>query len=87
VCAFMKPTQCGVIDSVIAANRPEFGFAVNHGGFVKPTLANKDRYQAYCERLVTEARELNTMGPAYKWQDRDRTQHEWRAVDVERALY
>jgi hypothetical protein len=87
LCAFMLPEKCGVIDSVIVAAHRGFGFAVDPGGFVRTNTANADRYAGYCSFLTTTASDLNSRGQAFKWRDRDGTLCNWRAVDVERAMY
>lgn len=87
VCAFIDPTKCGVIDSVIAANYPQFGFVVNNGGYVTNTVGNRNLYDAYCLCLQQTAARLNADQNYSTWTDRDGTAHPWRALDVERALY
>ncbi len=41
VCAFLAPTRCGVIDSVIVKNYPRFGFSVDGSGYVANTPKNR----------------------------------------------
>ncbi|MBU2858386.1 hypothetical protein HF289_16485 [Acidithiobacillus ferrooxidans] len=86
VCAFINPQQCGVIDSVIAENHPRFGFTLVNG-YVQNNVQNRNRYGHYCAFLQETAKELNADLQFSSWTDRDHNQHEWRAVDVERALY
>ncbi|CAB3709740.1 hypothetical protein [Achromobacter aegrifaciens] len=86
VCAFLAPEKCGVIDSVIAEKFPQFGFEVAEG-FVKSNVANLERYKDYCLYLQHTAQVLNDSDEHTTWTDRDGTQHAWRALDVERALY
>ncbi|QTC00858.1 hypothetical protein JYG33_05155 [Alcaligenes sp. SORT26] len=86
LCAFIDPTKCGVVDSVIADKFPQFGFELAKG-FIKNTSANRARYTDYCMFLQSTAQELNSVERCKKWTDRDGVQHSWRALDVERALY
>lgn len=86
ICAFLAPEKCGVIDSVIAEKFPHFGFEVAKG-FVKSNSANLSRYKDYCLFLQNTAQALNATQEHSKWKDRDGTEHAWRAVDVERAMY
>lgn len=87
LCTFLNPSQCGVIDSVIAANHPELGFSLDKLGYVRTSRLNAKKYDEYCEGLVKMAAKLNALDLSFRWMDRDRTKHDWRAVDVERALY
>ncbi len=87
ICAFLIPEKCGVIDSVIARNYPQFGFKVNDRNFLDNTLAHRKNYCSYCGFLQQEARTLNSFGRELMWEDRDKKAYSWRAVDVERALY
>lgn len=87
VCAFLSPQRCGVIDSVIVARYPRFGFAADRKGYVTKEMANRGCYQKYCVFLARRASWLNRSGAHLRWRDRDGRRHAWRAVDVERALY
>ncbi|CAD6872395.1 hypothetical protein [Methylomonas fluvii] len=87
VCAFIDPDKCGVIDSVIAENHPEFDFTTDDKGIILNRAANRQRYTTYCMRLQENAEQINNLNPAYLWTDRDGTQQQWRALDVERAMY
>lgn len=51
VCAFLAPTKCGVVDSVIARNYPDFAFCANPKGFVKRLAGNAYSYDWYCSVL------------------------------------
>ena len=87
VCAFLDPLKCGVIDSVIAENRPEFGFDTDAQGIIKNRTSNRELYNRYCVYLQAEAERINNFNPPCLWQDRDGTVHSWRALDVERSMY
>ena len=87
VCAFIDPSKCGVIDSVIAENHPEFQFITDAGGVILNRAANRQRYNEYCAHLQQQAEQANTMNPVCMWQDRDGTEHAWRALDIERSMY
>jgi hypothetical protein len=87
VCAFLIPTNCGVIDRVIANSYPCFGFSVYNNGYVKNNADNKLNYAAYCSFLQKQADTLNSQGEPFQWRDRDGLRYPWRAVDIERALY
>ena len=87
VCAFIDPEKCGVIDSVVAERHPMFGFALSRNGYVVSSVGNRQSYNRYCKWLQEKAHKLNAKGPDFQWTDRDGSQHRWRAVDVERALY
>lgn len=84
VCAFAVPNLCGVADSVIAQRYPCFGF-VTRDTYITATQRNFLRYQSYCDFLVTKAKALNSL--ACTWFDKDGAPQNWRAVDVERALF
>ena len=49
-CALMAPDHCGVIDSVIAEQYPQFGFTLRQG-YIAKTHANAVRFQRYCYSL------------------------------------
>jgi hypothetical protein len=87
VCAFLAPTECGVVDSIIAAKYQQFGFCTDRQGNVKKSTSNAGRYDSYCSFLRENAEKLNQAGSKLRWKDRDTTLQAWRAVDVERALY
>jgi hypothetical protein len=87
VCAFLSPDKCGVIDSVIAANHPQFGFEVDRHGMVLNRTTNRNLYSNYCAYLQEMAGQINNSQIPYLWIDRDGIYHQWRALDVERALY
>ena len=87
VCAFLAPTKCGVIDSIIARKYLQFGFSVDSNGNVKNTASNVKRYDSYCLFLRETAENLNQKGHDFLWKDRDNTLQSWRAVDVERAIF
>jgi hypothetical protein len=40
ICAFLAPTKCGAIDSIIASKYPQFGFSVDRNGYVTRTTTN-----------------------------------------------
>ena len=87
VCAFLIPSKCGVVDSVIAESYPCFGFSVDDNGNVRNTADNRRNYAAYCSFLQKQADTLNSQGEPFQWKDRDGLRYPWRAVDIERALY
>ena len=87
VCAFLAPTKCGVIDSIIAGKYSQFGFSVDSKGYVKRIASNLRCYDAYCTFLREQAESLNHGGDDLLWKDRDNTRQRWRAVDVERAIF
>ncbi|NNJ18978.1 hypothetical protein CSV86_029665 [Pseudomonas putida CSV86] len=86
ILAFVSPSTCGVIDSVIAEKNPEFGFKLS-GKYVSTVLQNFQHYEKYCALLLAKAKALNELGTAAHWVDRDGQSHSWRALDVERAFY
>lgn len=86
VVAFLAPSTCGVIDSVIAQKHPIFGFKLN-GKYVSIATENFQRYQTYCGMLLAKAETLNELGTEAHWTDRDGQTYPWRALDVERAFY
>lgn len=86
IVAFISPSTCGVIDSVIAKKNPEFGFKLS-GKYVSAVLENFQNYERYCALLLEKAEALNEFGPAAHWVDRDGQSHPWRVLDVERAFY
>lgn len=86
LCAFIAPEKCGVIDSKIAKDFPELKFKLRDG-FVSDTSANRERYDEYCIWLQQKALTLHNDVEAKFWIDRDGVERNWRAVDVERALY
>jgi hypothetical protein len=86
LCAFLAPLRCGVIDSVIARNYPQFGFCTINNRYIRTNLYNADRYTDFCDALYETAVQQNRSGDEFKWVDCDGL-HDWRAVDVERALY
>ena len=87
VCAFLNPKKCGVIDSVIAKNHPEFGFTTDKKGIITNRKHNRKLYDKYCLFLQQTAAQANNMNPTCMWQDRDGVKHAWRALDIERSLY
>ncbi len=87
VCAFLAPTKCGVVDSIIADKYQQFAFSTDGSGYVKKAVSNGCRYDSYCLFLRETAKRLNEAGSNVLWKDRDGTLHPWRAVDIERALY
>lgn len=87
VCAFIDPTKCGVIDSVIAENHIQFEFELSNERYVKNTVGNRNLYNDYCLCLQQTATRLNADPNYSTWTDRDGSQHKWWALDVERALY
>ncbi len=84
ICAFLAPSVCGVADSIIAERLPEFAFSTR-GGYLTNTADNRQRYDVFCRYLRTTAAKLNSHGSA--WEDMDGTRSQWRALDVERALF
>ena len=86
VVAFLRPETCGVIDSVIARKFTKLKFALA-GKYVRNNRQNISRYNAYCDFLTCTAAALNARGKQLKWVDRDGARYEWRAIDVERAMY
>jgi len=70
IVAFVSPSTCGVIDSVIAEKNPEFGFELS-GKYVNTTLKNFQYYERYCALLRAKAEVLNQQGTAMHWVDRD----------------
>lgn len=86
IVAFVSPSTCGVIDSVIAEKNPEFGFKLS-GKYVSTALENFQHYEKYCAFLLAKAEALNELGTAAHWVDRDGQSYPWRALDVERAFY
>lgn len=86
LCAFAAPQLCGVIDSVIVAKFPRFGFQLQRG-YIKTSKYNALRCAEYCKYISKWARFVNSHGSQLFWLDKNRTKHEWRAIDVERALY
>jgi len=61
VCAFLAPTKCGVVDSVMVKNYPRFGFSVDGDGYVTNTSKNRSNYAGYCSFLQEQAGTLNSM--------------------------
>ncbi len=86
ICAFLNPSKCGVIDKVIASKYPTIGMKTNKDGFIKNVRENFVTYQRYCCELQGKAALMNKSSKP-SWIDIDGGKHEWRAVDVERALY
>lgn len=86
VVAFLAPSTCGVIDSVVAQKQPAFGFKLQ-GRYVSAVNENFRHYEVYCDCLAETAATLNQLGKEARWVDRDGRSYPWRAVDVERAMY
>jgi len=86
ICAFLEPGKCGVIDKVITDRYPEFGFGKNRKGYVKRVNENFIRYDEYCRDLQDRAIRMN-QSQYPRWRDIDGMPYEWRAVDIERALF
>ncbi|EGH29587.1 MULTISPECIES: hypothetical protein [Pseudomonas syringae group] len=86
IVAFLSPSTCGVIDSVIAKKNPEFGFKMS-GKYVSTASENFQHYEKYCALLFAKAEALNDLGASARWVDRDGRSYPWRALDVERAFY
>lgn len=87
VCAFIDPRKCGVIDSVIVEKYPNFGFSTGDGGIVTDTVNNRALYNDYCHYLQNQSNKINHHPSDFRWQDRDGSLHNWRALDVERSMY
>ena len=87
ICAFMAPEKCGVIDSVIASQRPNHDFELDGAGYVRSDSKNAMRYEKYCMDLQRRALVLNRLGVRFRWRDQIGRAWAWRAVDVERAMY
>jgi hypothetical protein len=87
VCAFLAPRSCGVADSRIAKNYPAFGFSLGGRYSIAHSQPNHLRYQSYCAFLRRKAVHLNSLGRRFLWRDNRGRKRQWRAVDVERAIY
>lgn len=51
------------------------------------SVSNSLPFQNYCLLLSSLAQSLNQKGKDYQWKDWDGSAQQWRAVDVERALF
>ena len=86
VAAFLNPVLCGVSDSIIASGFPGFGFVAKDNS-VEARLDVSPAYDRYCAFLERIAGQVNDLGSDFQWTDRDSSRHQWRAIDVERALF
>lgn len=97
--AFINPEKVGVYDSHIArylVNNIEQIKLLCHEVRETDTILkspqsfrvyDKHRFENYCNLLQLLAAKLNQMGISYQWTDWDNTKNDWRAIDVERALF
>jgi hypothetical protein len=90
---FMNPTVAAVYDSIIS-NRLRFQTDSQLRALYVPTswagsigikTAQSDAYERWCHWCREKADALNCA--AFKWKDWNGTEHDWRAVDVERAVF
>ncbi|CAN5849376.1 hypothetical protein BH24DEI2_BH24DEI2_17710 [soil metagenome] len=93
VITFLDPHHAAVFDSIISNKVMEIsGLAhlkmdVNHNRISK---SNQEKYRSWCEVCSSVASSLNQgihNGEPWQWTDWDGSKHDWRAVDVERALF
>jgi hypothetical protein len=93
VLTFLCPGRAGVFDSRIAERilrDPRLAHLTmnpNQGGVTNPKQL---RYHAWCEHCTAVAGKLNrgiAAGKPWHWVDWDCSTPQWRAVDVERALF
>lgn len=101
VIAFLAPVDAGVYDNRInrfiitsGLDVPMLGrqaVAVNQrGSMVYAAVAgaaNQEIYQRWCERLQGLRDSLNALGLSYQWTCPAGSKQNWRAIDVERALF
>jgi len=93
VIAFMNPEKAAIYDSVIAryleaSEHPEhegLHMPVEHSYSQVALEARAIVYAKWCAYCRAKAAELNRGG--HRWQDWDGTRNEWRAIDVEHALF
>jgi hypothetical protein len=91
VLMFLAPSSAAVYDSVIAEKLQ--ALAEKNGNWhpmVVNVLGNYssqkgEAYQAWCDFCSEKAARLNEVGS--KWTAMNGSEHLWRAVDVERALF
>ena len=81
VLAFMAPSMIGVYDSHIATQLHDLEMAPT--GPMNPAAENT--FDLSCQQWQSKADELNNAGKT--WTDWDGSQHNFRAVDVERAEF
>jgi len=87
LCAFIDPSKCGVLDSVIVEKNPDLNITTDANGIILNRAANRKRYNDYCLFLQAQASEINIHGSLFHWVDRNNQQYPWRALDIERAMY
>jgi hypothetical protein len=93
VLAFMNPSITAVYDNVISNKLRVHTSPELNSLFVSTRLTNSQRgrmhqgvtYERWCRWCLTTAETLNAS--AMKWTDWNGTEHNWRAVDVERAFF
>src|SRR4051812_9978630 len=86
--AFTAPAKAVVYDSVISDYLMQSENPILRGMGVPVTRTGKrqlDAYQKWCLFCQSEARILNETGE--HWRDWNGDDHEWRAIDVERAHF
>ena len=87
VCAFLKPSECGVLDSVIAEAHPELNMSTDSKGIIRYNKHNLVIYDSYCMGLQRKALDLNQSPANSTWRDLDGSDCSWCSLDVERGLY
>jgi hypothetical protein len=92
VVTFLDPELAAVYDSRIAAkiqgNSSWRTMAMSPQGRI--TLAKQNRYHRWCRYCLEIASQLNQgieAGESWHWTDWDQSKHQWRPVDVERAIF
>lgn len=89
VIAFLNPQGAGVCDRLIADGLQRSGsrlyFSPGFSAGSSAKAAQEKGFQAWCTECRIQAEKLRKAGSS--WQDWDGSHHEWRAVDVERALF
>jgi hypothetical protein len=91
--AFLDPTKAAVYDSVIGSyldrsqdlDHEHLRTSVDYTPTLNIRTHQANAYARWCAYCHSRAGGLNAAG--LTWTDWDGRQHDWRAIDVERALY
>ncbi|MCW3480963.1 hypothetical protein OL229_15550 [Neisseriaceae bacterium JH1-16] len=84
ILSFVCPEKIGVYDVHISRALGGTSSEMPATGPISKAVVNS--YNQYCGYLIDKAYQLNVESSC-KWKDWDGADHEWRAVDVERAYF
>jgi len=84
VLSFLNPNRIGVYDIHISRYVKRSELEMKSTGAM--TVSAENTFNRFCNYLIEHAEHLNTSATP-KWSDWDGKEYQWRAVDVERAMF